>query len=194
VILGSAKAPAAASAVTELGAAIPGAFVAGTAANEAKTYRDAGFDFVVFDPDRAAAIALLEEEIGYVMVLPPDLTDSETRALETFHLDAIDVGAIDGPLTVRKQIDLRRLFAMVRKPLMAAVAGDIPLIELQALRDTNVVVAVADNADAVERLRKTIDALPLRSHRKDEERPTPLVPRTTAAEEVEEHDHDHEDE
>ncbi len=192
VILGSPKTPAAASAVRDVGGAIPGAFVPGTAADEAKTYRTAGFDFVVFDPDRAAAIALLEEEIGYVMMLPRDLTDSETRALETFHLDAIDVGAMDGPLTVRKQIDLRRLSAMVRKPLMATVAGDIGVTELQALRDTNVVVAVADSADAVERLRKTIDALPLRSQRKDEERPTPLVPRAMAAEEADEHDHDDE--
>jgi hypothetical protein len=195
VIIGTAQSPAAAAAVKDVaGGAIAGAFVPGTAANEAKTYREAGFDFVVFDPDSAAAIALLEQEIGYVMVLPPDLTDSEARALETFHLDAIDIGVMDGPLTVRKQIDLRRLHAMVRKPLMATVAGDIPMIELQALRDTNVVVAVADSADAVGQLRKTIDALPVRSHRKDgEDRPTPLVPRTTAAEEEDEHDHDHDE-
>jgi len=186
VIVGSARAPATPSAAASVKDAIAGAWVPGKAAGEAKAYADAGFDFVVFDPDRTAAIALLEEDAGYVMVLPPDLGDAETRALESFHLDAIDIGAMDGPLTVRKQIDLRRLFAMVRKPLMTTVRGDIAPAELQALRDTNVVVVVAEDAGAVERLRKTIDALPARRrHRESEERPTPLVPRTVGLDEEE---------
>jgi hypothetical protein len=179
VIVGSSKSPAPTGAAVGIKGALAGAWVPGKAAGEAKAYADAGFDFVVFDPDQTAAVALLEEDTGYVMVLPPDLGDAETRALESFHLDAIDIGPMDGPLTVRKQIDLRRLYAMVRKPLMATVSGDIADAELQALRDTNVVVVVAEDAGAVERLRKTIDALPARRrHRESEERPTPLVPRT----------------
>ena len=190
VILGSASSPVGAGSAKGLGDAIAGAWVAGTADNEAKACKEAGFDFVVFDPDRAAATALLEENIGYVMVLPADLNEAETRTLEAFQLDAIHVGTIGGPLTVRRQIDLRRLHAMTRKPLMASVRKDVSVPELQALRDTNVVVVLADSADAVERLRTTIDALPPRSRRKEsEERPTPLVPQTAAAAE-EEHDHD----
>ena len=180
VIVGSAKSPAASGAAAGIKDAIAGAWVPGKAAGEAKAYTDAGFDFIVFDPDHTAAVALLDHDAGYVMVLPADLGDAETRALETFHLDAIDIGPIDGALTVRKQLDLRRLYAMVRKPLMATVRGDGPAAELQALRDANVVVVTAENASAVEQLRKTIDALPARRrHRESEERPTPLVPRTT---------------
>jgi len=186
VIIGSSKSPAAVSSANGVKDAIAGAWVPGKAAGEAKAYTDAGFDFVIFDPDQTAAVALLEDDTGYVMVLPADLGDAETRALESFHLDAIDIGAMDGPLTVRKQIDLRRLYAMVRKPLMTTVKGDVPEAELQALRDTNVVVVVAEDAGAVERLRKTIDALPARRrHRASEERPTPLVPRTVGVDEEE---------
>lgn len=194
VILGSAGSPVAASAAKDVKDVIAGAWVAGAADHEATAYREAGFDFLVFDPDRAAATALLEENIGYVMTLPADLNETETRTLEAFDLDAIYVGAIEGQLTVRRQIGLRRLQAMTRKPLMATVGKGVSAAELQALRDTNVVVVLAASADAVEHLRKTIDALPPRSRRKDgDDRPVPLVPRTAAAAE-DEHEHDHDDE
>jgi hypothetical protein len=193
VIIGSSSSPAAAASGKDAAGAVAGARIAGKAANEATAYREAGFDFVVFDPNSASATALLDDKIGYVLTLPDDLTDNEVRTLESFQLDAIDVGALAGPLTVRRQIDLRRIFAMTRKPLMAAVDAAISVAELQALRDTNVLVAVVEGAQNVERLRKTIDALPPRSRRKDDDRPTPLVPHNAMAEEEsDEHDHEHE--
>ena len=75
----------------------------------AKSFKEAGFDFVIFDPDKAAATALFEENIGYVMSVPSDLSDAEIRTLEGFQLDAIHVGVMKARLTVRRQIDLRRL-------------------------------------------------------------------------------------
>ena len=192
VILGSAAAPAVVGSGKDAGA-IAGARIGGKTAGEAAEYRAGGFDFIVFDPNTATATALLDEKIGYVLALPADLSDNELRTLEGFHLDAIDVGALSGPLTVRRQIDLRRIFAATRKPLMAAVDAAISIPELQALRDTNVLIAIVEGADNVERLRKTIDALPPRSRRKDDDRPTPLVPHNAMAEEEsDEHDHEHE--
>lgn len=192
VIIGSSSAPAAATSGKDVTGAVAGARVAGKAANEATAYREGGFDFVVFDPNSASATALLDDKIGYVLTLPGDLTDNEVRTLESFQLDAIDVGALAGPLTVRRQIDLRRIFAMTRKPLMAAIDAAISVVELQALRDTNVLVAVVEGAQNVERLRTTIDALPPRTRRKDDDRPTPLVPHNAMAEEEpDEHDHEH---
>jgi hypothetical protein len=172
---------------------IAGARISGRADNEAKTCKEAGFDFVVFDPDQASATALLEENIGYVLAAPADLSDTEWRTLEGFQLDAIDIGAIDGAMTVRRQIDLRRIYAMTRKPLMATVGAGISPIALQALRDTNVVVVVAQDAGAIEPLRKAIDGLPPRSRRKDgEDRPVPLVPHNAAmGGDEDEHDHEH---
>jgi hypothetical protein len=174
--------------------AVVGARIAGRADNEAKSYKDAGYDFVVFGPDDAAATALLEENIGYVMAAPADMSDTEWRTLEAFQLDAIDIGAIDGTMTVRRQIDLRRIFGMSRKPLMATVSADISVAALQVLRDTNVVVVVAADAAAVEKLRKTIDGLPPRSRRKDmDDRPLPLVPQSASVGDGDEPDHEHDD-
>lgn len=179
-------------AAKELSSTIAGAAIAGKTEDESKAYREGGFDFVLFDPNHATATALQDEKIGYILTLPRDLEESEVRTLEAFQLDAIDIGAVEGALTVRRQIDLRRTYAMTRKPLMAHVKGDIPLRELQALRDTNVVIVAVERADDVERLRKTIDSLPPRTRRRDsDDRPTPLVPRPTAGDGDVEDDDDH---
>ncbi len=181
VIIGSADAPAPAETAPPAGEATLGAWAPGSSEDEAKHYREAGYDFVVFDPDRASATALLDEEVGYVLRLPADLSDVETRALEGFRLDAIDVGAAGGTLSVRRQIDLQRLHALTRKPLMASVPRDISPAELRALRDANVCVVVTDDAGAIEGLRAKIDGLPPRTRRREDgERPAPFVPRAAA--------------
>jgi hypothetical protein len=172
--------------------AIAGAAIAGKADDEAKAYREGGFDFVVFDPNQASATALLDEKTGYIMSIPKDFDEHDLRALEAFQLDAIDVGVIDGTLTVRRQIELRRVFGMTRKPLMARLKGDISSAELQALRDTGVVVVASDRADDVERLRKTIDGLPPRARRRDDDRPAPFVPQAASGGDDDD-DHDHDD-
>ncbi|HYM15217.1 MAG TPA: hypothetical protein VEZ14_06630 [Dehalococcoidia bacterium] len=168
------------------GGAILGVFIGAQKEGESLACKEAGYDFVVFDPDTAAATALLAEEIGYVLVLPAGLGDSDMRALEGLQLDAIDVGTIDGALTVRRQLDLRRIYSMTRRALMATVRPDVSVDELQAIRDTNVAIVCAESAAGVEQLRKTIDALPLRRQRKDaQDRPSPLVPRAHAPEDTE---------
>jgi hypothetical protein len=172
----------------DAGSAIAGAIIEGEA--DAKAYREGGFDFVVFDPDKTASTAVLDDTVGYVMLLPKDASDVDLRAIESFQLDAIDVGEIKGSLTVRRQIELRRIFALTRKPLLATVPADIPAPALQALRDTNVIGVLADSSDGVERLRKTIDRLPARSRRRDEDRPTALVPRTGVTAGEDEHEHE----
>ncbi|MEX2246237.1 MAG: hypothetical protein WEC75_06080 [Dehalococcoidia bacterium] len=188
VIVGSRESAASiGDAVGEIGA-VPGAWIAGKGDDEGKQYREAGYDFVVFDPNKASATSVLEEGIGYVLRLPDDLSDMEIRALEGFHLDAIHVGKIEGVLTVRRQIDLQRLYALTRKPLMAAVPADIPAGQLRALRDANVSIVAVEGAEGVEKLRQTIDGLPARARRKDDERPTPLVPMAASAGEMDDDD------
>lgn len=62
------------------------------------------------------------------------------------------------------------------------------------LRDTNVLVVVAADAAGVEKLRKTIDALPPRSRRKDsDDRPVPLVPQSASVGDGDEPEHDHDE-
>jgi hypothetical protein len=171
----------------------PGRLVTGARVSDkvdGRALKEAGFDFALFDPDKTPSTAVLEEDIGYVIALPSDISDVELRAIESFQLDAIDVGRLDNALTVRRQIDLRRIFALTRKPLMARVPADISVDQLQALRDTNVIIVAAEGGDNIERLRKTIDALPPRTRRRDEERAMPVIPRSAPGHDEE---HEHED-
>lgn len=181
IVLGSPGTAAAAAEGAKIEDAIAGGWLDGRSDGASQAFSEGGFDFVVFDPDKTASTAVLEEGIGYVISLPGDVSDNELRAIEGFGLDALYVGEIKGAMTVRRQMDLRRIFALARKPLMASVPADIAAAELQALRDTNVVVVTADSADGVEKLRGTIDALPARTRRREEsERPIAMVPRSAA--------------
>jgi hypothetical protein len=178
VVMGSAGSPANASDAKQLEGVIPGGWLDGRNEGASKVFKDAGYDFVMFDPDKTASTAVLEEGIGYVISLPNDASENELRAIEGFSLDALYVGEIKGAMTVRKQMELRRIFGLARKPLMAAVPSDITQAELQALRDTNVMVVAADSADGVDKLRTLIDALPPRTRRREEaDRPIAMVPR-----------------
>lgn len=190
IIIGApdAGAPASAPAGGDKDAAT-GGWIGAT--GDGKAMKAGGYDFVIFNPDTTPSTAVLEEAIGYVLALPADIAELELRTIESFQLDAISIGAVDAALTVRKQIDLRRIFGLTRKPLMAAVPASIEGPQLQALRDTNVIAVMASTPEDVARLRATIDALPPRMRRNDDERPTPLVPRSSGGEE--EHDHDHDD-
>ena len=178
VIIGGSGSPATAGDAGQTGTAIAGGWLDGRSEGASKACLEAGYDFVVFDPDKTASTAVLEEGIGYVIMLPNDVSDNELRAIEGFSLDAVHVGEIKGAMTVRKQMELRRIFSLARKPLMATIPSDISSSELQALRDTNVLVVSTDSADGVDKLRKLIDALPPRSRRReDPERPIAMVPR-----------------
>lgn len=169
--------------------AIAGAWIEGEV--DAAAYKDAGFDFVAFDPDKTASTSVLSEGIGYVVALPKDASDNDLRALESFQLDAIDIGKIDGTLTVRRQMDLRRIFGLTRKPLLAHVSGDISIPSLQALRDTNVLLVASEHGGDIERLRKSIDGLPPRARRRDDDnRPTPLVPASVGGDDDDDEDDD----
>jgi hypothetical protein len=179
VVIGSAGSAANANDAKQVDGAIAGAWLDGRSDGASKSCKDGGYDFVLFDPDKTASTAVLEEGIGYVISVPNDVSDNELRAIEGFSLDALYVGEIKSAMTVRKQMELRRMFGLARKPLMASIPADLSQSELQALRDTNVVVVANDSADGVEKLRKLIDALPPRSRRKeDPERPIAMVPRS----------------
>jgi hypothetical protein len=189
VVVGSPGSPANVNDGKLLEGAIAGGWLDGRSEGASKAFKDAGYDFVVFDPDKTASTAVLEEGIGYVISLPNDVSENELRAIEGFSLDALYVGEIKGAMTVRRQMELRRIFGLARKPLMAALPPDITPAELQALRDTNVMVVAADSPDGVEKLRKLIDALPPRTRRReDPDRPIAMVPRAAPGADEDEDD------
>ncbi len=142
--------------------------------------REAGADFLVFDAESTSAEALLETEIGYVLALSGEPTDSLLRTLDTIRLDGLWVDDWRGPLTVHRQMELRRVHLLSRTPLFAPVRPDIGPAELECLRDAGVVAVAVNGMEAgawqqLGDLRQAIDGLPARARRR-EERPDVVLP------------------
>jgi hypothetical protein len=164
--------------------------------------KQAGIDFLAFEADSANADALLDTEMGYVLSLTGDPSDSLLRAVADFSLDALWLTDWHGPLTVQSQLELHRIHLLARAPLLVPVRADIGAGELECLRDAGVVGVAVDghghNAwDQLPALRQAIDGLPPPRMRRREERPDAVLPvsaRTpSSAEEEEEEEGEGED-
>ena len=157
-----------------------GAQVMAATRETAAGLKEAGADFVAFDAETSSADALLETEIGYVLALSGEPTDSFLRALDTLPLEGLWLYDWQGPLTVRGQMELRRLHLLSRTPLFLPAQPDIGAAELECLRDAGVVAIVVDGAQAstwkrLGDLRQAIDGLPARTRRR-EEKPEAVLP------------------
>ena len=142
--------------------------------------KETGADFVAFDAEATSAEALLETEMGYVFAHSGEPTDSFLRTLDAFPLDGLWLHDWQGPLTVRRQMELLRLHLLSRTPLFVPARPDIGSAELECLRDAGVVAVAVNGAEAsnwqrLGDLRQAIDGLPPRAHRR-EERPDVVLP------------------
>jgi len=152
-----------------------------SAASEAvAALKQAGIDFLAFEDDVSADV-LLNTEMGYVLVLEGDPSDSLLRAMADFSLDALWLNDWHGPLTVRSQLELRRIYLLARTPLLVPVRPDVSAGDLECLRDTGVVGVAVDGRehstwDRLAVLRQTIDGLSPPRLRRREERPDAVLP------------------
>ena len=156
---------------------------------------DAGVDFVVLSEESAAS-ALMVEGVSYILEIAGEPTDTDLRALEALPLEALLAPEVDGALTLRRSIGLRRFVAFARKPLMLPVSADTDAADLEALRELNVLLLLAPASGAAA-LRERIAALPpRRTRRVDRGVGIPSFglasSRIEAPEEDDDHDHDHE--
>jgi hypothetical protein len=154
--------------------------------------REAGADFVVLTED-AAASALMDEELSYILDVPGEPSDTDLRALDALSLEAILAPPVDAALTIKRSIGLRRFVAFARKPLMLPVDAAIDAADLEALRELNVLLLLTPAAGAAA-LREKVAALPPRRSRRGERAvgvsSLMLGGRTVEVEEEEEEDED----
>jgi hypothetical protein len=177
-----------------------GVRVPSAARETAATLKQAGVDFLAFDDESASADALLDTEMGYVLTLSGDPSDTLLRAMADFALDALWLPDWHGHLTVRAQLELRRIYLLARTPLLVPVRADVSAGDLECLRDTGVVGVAVDGHehgtwDHLPALRKAIDGLPPPRARRREERPDAVLPaRTSVPESVEDEEEEEEGE
>ena len=152
----------------------------------------AGVDFLVINPDTTPAATLLNEELGYVLVLPAEPDELLLRSLEPLALDGLLLSDIAAPLTVTRQIELARISSFARKPLICKVKPDVGSEELQCLRAAGAALLLIEGGPgAIAPLKERVVALPARHQRRDD-RPVVALPRGQAPAE-EDNDDDDED-
>ena len=149
------------------GSTVVGANVDAATAADVTAIREAGAHFLVCTDDQTEAAALLDQQVGYVIAAPttatPALSDSDhdarLRSFRALDLDGVLVGALPQTMTVRQQLQARRLGELARKPLFVAVADTVSAATLELWRDAGVVAVVAD-ASLVADLAAAADAVP----------------------------------
>jgi hypothetical protein len=149
--------------------------------------REAGVDFLVLDPNKALAEAMLDQKIGYVLALSEPMDDVRTRLLGDLNLDAIIVKALPTPVTLAQLLELRRIAGLTRTPLLVQADAGIDVSLLQVLRDSGTAGVVVD-ASAIAKLgelRDRIASLPTAGRKRDEKAEVTVSASAAAG-----HDHD----
>src|SRR4051794_16548698 len=103
-------------------AELPAGVMASPDAEGVKLLKSAGLDFLCFEAENTPASALLDEDVGYVLIVPANPEELFLRSLEPLNLEALYLSEVPQPLTVSKQIDLSRTAMLARKPMIAHVS------------------------------------------------------------------------
>ncbi len=169
---------------------ILGVKASGAGREEAAALREAGADFLIVDTDSRGE-ALLDEKLGFVMSIDDSsqLEDNRLRLMGELSLDALLIDSPGAPLSVSDVMELRRLAALTRVPLLVRLDPAIDAGALQLLRESGAIGVVADSAGKLTDLRKTVESLPDRGRKRDDKSDA-LVPASTSAGS---HDHDDDD-
>ncbi len=161
----------------------------GTDRKSVSALREAGADFVVLDAESTSAEAMLEEKVGFVLDYRGDSDDTALRILGEVGLDALIIPSPPEKLTLAELLNLRRLAALTRVPLLTAVKHDAEAGHLHALRDSGVAGVIVESSalGKLTDLKSRIESLPARGRRR-EERAEAVLPAATPS-----HDEDFDD-
>lgn len=152
--------------------------------------RAAGLDYLRIEDDSAPATLLLDEETGYILAVDEDAPDTFLRILETMPFAALYAGTVRPALSIRRQIELRRLSGFSRKPLIVQVKDQMQPGDLEALRDSGVAALLLEasdrDAETIIALRRAIELVPPRQRRRsDRQEAAPVLPSVSRASEDE---------
>ncbi len=144
----------------DCGDAVVGAILPEFDADKAVALREASCDFVVSPLASTAAAAIDQEQMGHVISVPLDVSDTTLRSLGPLGLNALFVELDSPTLTLGSQLELVRLASFASTPLFVTGSVGMEVDELRVLRDSGVAAVVlpagtpaADLASLGEKLR-----------------------------------------
>ncbi len=167
-------------AAAEASGVIIGAILDSVDATQAKDLKEAGIDFLVFNPDTTPAAALLDDDFGYVLALASEPEEAFLRSIEPLSLDSVFLEHMPSSLTVAAQLKISRINILSHKTLTFRVEPDVSPDELRSLRAVGVrLVLVSGEADAVRQVKdRVLDLPPAKTEKQD--RPIISLPRGQA--------------
>lgn len=140
-----------------------GTFLKEGTTEEVDRLKEAGCDFVIFEPGLAPVVLLGEEGLGKIVQIDASLSDGMVRAVERLSIDGIYLKG-DSHLSVHWLMFCQHVANLVRKPVMAGAPLSITREALGQFQNTGLLglVVELDRAGdkALSRLRETISSLP----------------------------------
>jgi hypothetical protein len=151
-------------------------------AGAAAAARDLGLDYLHITDYETPAAALLDEETGFVLSLADDTDDTFLRILESMPFEAIYAGELSGPFTLARQLELRRIAGLTRKPLLLQLRDTASSQDLECLRDSGVAAVLVEargkGAEQLSALRQAIGAMSPRRRRRGDRESMAVLPST----------------
>ena len=142
--------------------------------------KETGFDFLVFSSQETEAAILRTQEMGKVMEIDVNLSDSQMRSLEFLPVDALllPFSGKKASLTVQNLLAYQRIDLLVTKPLLGYMPAKISGEDLRLLWEAGLDGAVFNGEELtpeeMERLQEAIKSFP--SHRGEKKRAEALLP------------------
>jgi len=144
---------------------------------EAERIIAAGSDFIAFDHTQTQAEALLDPELGRVILVERDMSDDELRTLTAIQLDAVIVAPPAQPLLVSDQLALRRIAELAGAPLVVPAAEASATSTLHAWRNAGTMAVLVPGDPALVRSALVaVAGIPLPQPPHDERGGMALVP------------------
>jgi len=120
---------------------------------------------VVFDTG-GAAVLLSRKEVGKFLMIEPSLDQGLVRAINSFEVDGVLIGAGDSVITVERLLVCRRFVELLEKPVITMLPSLVTKEELVSLWQAGVdgvISASTQSTDALAELKKMLGDLPKRT-------------------------------
>ena len=157
--------------------------------------KEQGADFLVVNEGFQAG-TLADEQLGRLLILQSEVSETLARSLEELPVDAIVLDCGDSfSLYVRDLVEVSSVRALTSKPLL--VMTELPLSKeeialLQEIGVQGLVISFEElSAEEAAQIREAIDALPPRKAKRDQ--PAPVLPRAASREAAHQHDEEPDD-
>jgi len=163
ILVDCAGKPLAKTAVATLEGRLWGAGMSGFSEEAVKSLKGQGCDFLVFDPGSTSATALGDDDLGSIIIVPPDLDRETAGAIHAIRVTGAYLSSdlVGRDITVAGLIELQRVRSLIDGPFVTMAPESPTASDLTALRAAGVsgLAVRLEDEDAIGRLRDSMKGI-----------------------------------